>query len=154
MVQTSGEPAQRLEIDLANHLQIGVFVRQLRGRHTLHATEARNALFHAHRFAPRGDLPVHGTQEHADVPGVQGDKARGDGIGFGGLLEGGENDGVPRYVHDHAARREVGDDLVVALLPRHGTRPGAQHKSEDTKRPSQTKPNPPKAEALHKRPSL
>ncbi len=63
-----------------------------------------------------GDLPLGGAEDDADVAGVKLQKAGRDGIGFDGLVDGGEDDDViAGDLNNDAAAGEAGDDFVFAL---------------------------------------
>ena len=70
----------------------------------------------AHWLGRGGDLPLGGAEDDADVAGVELQEARRDGVGFDGLVDGGEDDDVVAGdLNDDAAAGEVGDDFVFAL---------------------------------------
>jgi len=60
----------------------------------------------------RGDLPFGSAKEDADVAAINGGDARGNGLGFEGMVDGGKYDGVVGNVNDGAATGEVGNDFV------------------------------------------
>ncbi len=62
------------------------------------------------------DLPLGSAEDDAHVSGVKLQEARGDGIGFQGLVDRGEDDDIFLSDLDNdAAAGEVGDDFVFAL---------------------------------------
>lgn len=66
----------------------------------------------ANRLGLGRRLPLCGAKENADVRGTDFGDARRDGLGFHGVIDGAEDDGVTRDMDDDAAAGKIGDDFV------------------------------------------
>jgi hypothetical protein len=98
--------ANRFEIRL--RLTVGLELR-------IHRSDMLDILIQANRFGIGGELPLGCTEKDADVAPVKFHYTGRDRIGFDGLIERGENDGVSRNINDDAATCEIGHNFIFTL---------------------------------------
>jgi hypothetical protein len=72
-------------------------------------------LIQANRFGIGWELPLGCTEKDADVALIKFHYTGRDRIGFDGLIERGEDDGVFRNMNDDAATREIGHNFLFTL---------------------------------------
>src|SRR5215475_6340847 len=78
------------------------------GRAGINRSEVGNLSIEPDGAWLRGNLPLRGAEENADVAAVNGRDARRNRLGLKGMIDGGEEDSVvPRDVDDGAAAGQV-----------------------------------------------